>query len=122
MAWFGKNNRGKDVTLLNPHEKNVKYRNELQLGKKITVDSAIAKAKDEESPLVVKTKKSGKPITLNDTQKAFRAGYLKAQQEQADIFCNEQGLLPARKLKKLAAKREREAREFEADQFGDYGY
>lgn len=118
MAWFGKNNRGRDVTLLNPHEKNVKYRNELQLGKKITVDSAIAKAANEKSPLVVKTKKSGKPITLSDTQKAFRAGYLKAQQEQADIFCNEQDVLPKRKLKKLVDGRE--SGENEAALFGDF--
>lgn len=69
-----KNRRGKDVTLLDPSEKARKFLVELNYDVALTNDGEQ------------KTRKNGKPRTLSDTQKAFRAGYLAHQKDSNKAF------------------------------------
>lgn len=68
MAVTVKTKDGKDKILLNPQEKRDKYYQELALGEKIT---------NNYEP---------KNQRLNDVSRAYRAGYLAAQNESAKIF------------------------------------
>lgn len=74
MAVKVKNRKGRNVILLDPWEKGNKMFNELQNDVHLTNDG------------LVKTKKNGKPKKLNDTQKAYRSGYLAAQKDSRKCY------------------------------------
>ena len=70
----GKDKDGKSVTLLNPNGKGKKYAAELKRGTRFTNDGKQ------------KTTKSGKKLSLSNTQKAYRSGYLQARVDNAKAF------------------------------------
>lgn len=74
MAVKVKTKKGGSLTLLNPSEKGRKFADELRNGAKQTNDGYI------------KFGKSGKPVKLTDTEKAFRSGYLTAQKDSAKAY------------------------------------
>ena len=74
MAVTVKNRRGKKVVLLNPQEKRNKYFDEL------ANDVALTNNKH------LKTKRNGKPKRLTDAQKAYRSGYIQAQNDSAKCY------------------------------------
>lgn len=69
MAWKGLNNKGKEVTLLNPSEKASKYAKELKNKKRYTNDGKT---------------KTDKQLTKEGS--AYRSGYLKAIQDSNNAF------------------------------------
>ena len=89
MAVIVKSKRGKVVYLLNPSEKGNKYASELR--------SNCAKT----NTLYPKKDKFGLNKELTKEQRAYRAGYLSAQRDSADVYCAKVGQVPARKLKKM---------------------
>ena len=80
MAVTVKTKDGKDKILLNPQEKRDKHYQELALGEKIT---------NNYEP---------KNQRLNDVSRAYRAGYLAAQNESAKIFKKKLMSMSERKL------------------------
>ena len=66
--------RNKDVVLLNPTEKRNKAFAELQTGVRLTNTGEIKKDK------------SGKPLSLTNEGRAYRAGYIEAQNDSAGCF------------------------------------
>lgn len=86
MAVKVKSRRGNVVTLLNPSEKGHKAAVELKDGYKMTNDGKY------------KVDKYGDPIPLNDTERAYRAGYLTAQKDSAKCY-------KARQKKKAANRK-----------------
>ena len=74
MARVVYNRRGKKVILLNPSEKSQKAAAELKSGVHLTNTGAV------------KRSKNGKVKKLNDTQKAYRSGYLKARKDNAKAW------------------------------------
>ncbi|MBO5027162.1 MAG: hypothetical protein J6C79_01410 [Clostridia bacterium] len=69
---------GKKITLLNPSEKGEKYAKEMKKGRKIRNDGSYA----------LDGKK--KSIPLTKTQRAYRAGYLDARNDNARCFKSRQ--------------------------------
>ena len=65
---------GKKVTLLNPHLKCQKAYNELRNNTRYTNDGQV------------KTDKDGNIMTLSDTQKAYRSGFIKAFSDNAKCY------------------------------------
>ena len=65
---------GKQVTLLNPHLKCQKAFRELQNNARYTNDGQI------------KTDRDGNVMTLSDTQKAYRSGFIQAFSDNAKCF------------------------------------
>ena len=88
MAVTVKNRRGKKVVLLNPQEKRNKFFDELSNNVALTNDNHL------------KTKRNGKPKRLTDAQKAYRSGYIQAQNDSAACY-------KARKAKRKATTRTR---------------
>lgn len=70
---------GEQRTLLNPHGKYQKYNYELSAGQHVTNDG------------VKKVDKKGKPITLSDGQRAYRAGYKSAIIDSAKAYNAKKG-------------------------------
>ena len=68
MAVRVETKKGKVITLLNPQEKRDKFYAELKLGEKITNDY------------------EPKNVKLTREERAYRSGYLAAQNENAKIF------------------------------------
>lgn len=73
VVYHGKK-RNKDIVLLNPTEKRNKAFAELTGGVKLT------------NTLQVKKGKNGKPIPLTENGRAYRAGYIQAQNDSAGCF------------------------------------
>ena len=73
MAVTVKNKRGKEVTLLNPSEKGEKYGAELKSSIRMT------------NKLEPKTDRDGQISELSPSQRAYRAGYLDARRDSADV-------------------------------------
>lgn len=69
-----KSNTGKEILLLDPAEKSMKYAIELKQGLHSTNDH------------ILKRDKKGRAIRLSDTQKAWRAGYLAARKDNAKAY------------------------------------
>jgi len=74
MSVVVKNKRGKAVTLLNPSEKSRKFADELHTGKRFTNNGEL------------KVDASGNPLTLSDTQRAYRSGYLRSRKDGAKVY------------------------------------
>lgn len=74
MSVIVRNKHGQRVVLLNPFEKGQKMFNELRENVHLTNDGHV------------KTDKHGKPVRLNDTQRAYRGGYLAAQRDSRRAF------------------------------------
>ncbi len=74
MPTYVKRKNGSTVTLLNPAEKAKKYALEIKSGARITNDG------------VEKKKKDGSALSLRDTQKSYRAGYLDARRDSAKVY------------------------------------
>lgn len=69
-----KTKRGREITLLNPHEKGTKYFDELTNDVRLTNDQSI------------KFDKFGQPTRLTKTEKAWRSGYLAAQRDSRKCY------------------------------------
>lgn len=74
MAVIVKNKKGKEVILLNPHEKAKKAKAELRDGCKKT-----------NSMLNKKTKSGGK-VNLTSEERAYRAGYVQHYRDSAAVY------------------------------------
>lgn len=74
MAKVVKTRKGNKITLLNPQEKREKFFDELSNGIHLTNDKKI------------KMSKKGKPVRLTNTEKAWRSGYIQAQNDSAKCF------------------------------------
>ena len=74
MAVVVKSKSGKNVTLLNPAEKDKKYAAELKAKVRCTNDHHI------------KRDKNGKKLGLSKAQRAYRAGYLTARSDSAKAY------------------------------------
>jgi len=74
MAVTVKTKKGKEIILLNPSEKGRKFASELGAGVKYTNAGEV------------KYDKNNKPVTLSNTQKAFRSGYLQARKDGARAY------------------------------------
>ena len=74
MAVIVKNSKGNNVMLLNPSEKGLKYSLEIKHKKALTNNGKRKIGED------------GRQVRLNDTQLAWRAGYLQAQKDSAKAF------------------------------------
>lgn len=74
MAVRVRNRKGNEVILLNPAEKGDKFADELRNGVHLTNDKRV------------KFRKNGKPRKLNDTEKAYRSGYLAARKDSAKCY------------------------------------
>ncbi|MBQ7339227.1 MAG: hypothetical protein IJW43_00030 [Clostridia bacterium] len=74
MSIVVKSKNGKSVVLLNPAEKGAKFAKELKRGVKHTNEGHI------------KTDKDKKGIRLTKEERAYRAGYLSARQDNAKAF------------------------------------
>ena len=72
--WKGKSKSGKQIVLLNPSEKGVKFARELKRGTKETNAGKIKK------------NESGKIIKLDKPSRAYRAGYLDARKDSAAAY------------------------------------
>jgi len=70
---------GTQKTLLNPHGKTVKYKNELESGVHITNDGDL------------KRNKSGDYLGLTPTEAAYRSGYIAAQADNARAYNSKKG-------------------------------
>lgn len=68
------NRRGGKVVLLNPQEKRDKFFNELYNGVALTNENNV------------KYKRNGKFKYLTDVQKAYRSGYIQAQNDSAKCY------------------------------------
>lgn len=66
--------RGKDIVLLNPSEKRNKAFRELKDGIRLTNTGKV------------KNGNNGKPLRLTNEGRAYRAGYIKAQDDSAGCF------------------------------------
>ena len=84
-----KQKNGFEVTLLNPNEKGRKYADELANGVKQTNNGLL------------KTDSLGKPVRLSKEQKAYRAGYLDARNDNAKAFNHNK----KKKAEKAAARK-----------------
>ena len=73
MAVVVKSKTGKNVTLLNPQEKRNKYFDELRLGRRKTNDGHFKL-------------ENGKGVKLTDEAKAYRSGYIQAQNDSAKVY------------------------------------
>ncbi|MCM1195364.1 MAG: hypothetical protein NC099_06265 [Corallococcus sp.] len=71
--------KGETKTLLNPHGKTVKYRNELQSGVRLTNDGVLKRDSD------------GNYVGLTPTEAAFRSGYIAAQADNARAYNADEG-------------------------------
>lgn len=74
MAVVVKSKKGKDVVLLNPSEKATKYVAELKKGIRFTNAGEV------------KVDNENQPLTLSDTQRAFRSGYLQSRTDGAKVY------------------------------------
>lgn len=66
--------KGKEITLLTPGQKSKKFAEELRINARYT-NSGDGKCD-----------KNGMPMLLNDTQRAYRSGYLDARKDNAKLY------------------------------------
>ena len=66
--------KGKTITLLNPSEKGKKFASELRDNTRYTNDNKK------------KADKDGVLLSLSDTQRAYRSGYLDARKDSANCY------------------------------------
>jgi hypothetical protein len=78
--WKGTNSQGKPVTLLNPAEKSRKYAKEIKDNRRYTNDGRL------------KTDKAGTPLSLDEKQRSYRAGYLDSRSDNAKAYCRSNGV------------------------------
>ena len=103
IAWEGKSKRGKEVTLLTPAGKGEKYGAELKSGIRMT------------NKLEPKTDLDGQISGLSASQKAYRAGYLDARRESADMYLADKAKKGDRdSAAKLAASKKKRSEYFKS--------